>query len=746
MAEQAPWETQENELAPWETPEEVPFYTLRPEMLGAGFMAGLGKIDEYTGAPLRKFFTEMATGKELEKAPTGAEQAAMMGAPTTSYQEAYGVPKMLGGGLSPADIYGVGLEIAQDPLMLGGYAAKGISKGAEFLKGLGGLGEAAESTAKAGAKAGASATSAMRGAQEAEQAAAAMGQAAQEATVGGGEQAAKMTGEFFKVKPPQSVKEIEGWQAPAGLDKMQQLERMREIQTTVPDLMVPPTEFHFKMFEDPKAMKSLKSDFDNLSSPVKTQLGKYNISMLNESAQKTEQTIKGLTPGKEILKTADTGENFIQNALNTYKAHKQEAGPLFEQMQKSKPLTAADVDFLKGGIIENTKAAPLLAVDDEGKMFLKPNTSRTGLSDSEYNAIKRVFDDLGGPVTFQDLQRQREYLRKMIDPANPAATEELSKVRSIMLDQLQEMASKKMPNMRQVFQDYAKNETAIDNIEKIIGGKLESMNQIFAANPEKVVKKILSNPNNQEIVSQFLGKDAYNEILASYLEEGFKKSFDEVRGFKPQDMRAFLNQNQNLLARSMAPEQIERLKALADHGYLARRFLDEVNPSGTTEAFLKAIEPGAFTQEVIQKGPIAAVKQGLMSKVLTSQKQKQSMEALNQVLAGAEATTEASAKAKLYEALKAKMPTVTPETAAEVGRAGAATGAVLRMQPKKKEEEKPKAKPNQTNIMQKLQGSPYQSILQNALDQGGEQSFAAANYVLMNRDEKFRKLINEEEV
>lgn len=68
------------------------------------------------------------------------------------------------------------------------------------------------------------------------------------------------------------------------------------------------------------------------------------------------------------------------------------------------------------------------------------------------------------------------------------------------------------------------------------------------------------------------------------------------------------------------------------------------------------------------------------------------------------------------------------------------------MQPKKKEEEKPKAKPNQTNIMQKLQGSPYQSVLQNALDQGGEQSFAAANYVLMNRDEKFRKLINEEEV
>jgi hypothetical protein len=721
--------------------QDVPFYTLRPEMLGAGFMAGLGKIDEYTGAPIRKFVTETTTGQKLEKAPTGAEQAAMMGAPTATYGETYGIPKMLGGGLSPADIYGAGLEMVQDPLMLATAAAKGISKGAELFKGLKGAETAAKGAAEAEALAGAK--SYTQGAQENIQKVDLENILNQEATIGGGEQAVKTQGELFKVKAPQSIKEIAEWKAPSGLDEMQQLKRMREIQTTLPDLQVPPTELHFKMFEDPKAMKNLKGDFDNLSSPEKSQLAKYNIAMLNESAAKTETAIKDIAGG-QILKPVEQGEKFIEDALTKYKAHKEEAAPLFAQMQKSKPLTAEDVDFLKGAVINNTKAAPLLTVDDAGKMVLKPNNSKTGLSDSEYNAIKRVFDDLDGPVTFIDLQRQRDYLRKMIDPANPAATEELGKVRSIMLDQLEEMASKKMPDMRETFKAYAKNETAIDNIEKMIGGKIETLNQIYAANPEGVVKKVLANPNNQKIVSEYLGPQAYNEILASYLQQGYKKSFDEVRGFKPHDMRRFIAQNENLLGRSLPPEQIERMKALADHGYLARRFLDEVNPSGTVDAFMKSIEPGTFTSEVINKGPVSALKQTALSKVLTGQKQKQSLQTLNEVLAGAGAKAEAEAtaqaqRAALYESLKAKLPSQ------EAAGAAAGTGAVLRMQPKKKEE-KPKTRPDQSSIMEKTTGTPYERLLRTALEQGGEQSFSAANYVLMNRDENYRKLINQEEV
>jgi len=58
-------------------------------------------------------------------------------------------------------------------------------------------------------------------------------------------------------------------------------------------------------------------------------------------------------------------------------------------------------------------------------------------------------------------------------------------------------------------------------------------------------------------------------------------------------------------------------------------------------------------------------------------------------------------------------------------------------------EEKPQ-RPDQTSILNKLKGSPYEQLLNNAKQNGGDQSFAAANYVLMNRDSKYRDLINSE--
>ncbi len=69
------------------------------------------------------------------------------------------------------------------------------------------------------------------------------------------------------------------------------------------------------------------------------------------------------------------------------------------------------------------------------------------------------------------------------------------------------------------------------------------------------------------------------------------------------------------------------------------------------------------------------------------------------------------------------------------------------MEPKKSEvpEETPKIKPTTSTIMEKVKGSPYEQLLNNSLKNGGEQSFAAANYVLKNRDENYRKLFEEGE-
>lgn len=51
--------------------------------------------------------------------------------------------------------------------------------------------------------------------------------------------------------------------------------------------------------------------------------------------------------------------------------------------------------------------------------------------------------------------------------------------------------------------------------------------------------------------------------------------------------------------------------------------------------------------------------------------------------------------------------------------------------------------PDQTSIMDKVKGTPYEQVLQNSLKTGGDKSFAAANYVLKNRDQKYRSLFEE---
>lgn len=61
--------------------------------------------------------------------------------------------------------------------------------------------------------------------------------------------------------------------------------------------------------------------------------------------------------------------------------------------------------------------------------------------------------------------------------------------------------------------------------------------------------------------------------------------------------------------------------------------------------------------------------------------------------------------------------------------------------PTQQQEEIEKTNLDQTSIMDKVKGSKYEQILQNSLSKG-PQSFAAANYVLKNRDQNYRDILN----
>lgn len=608
--------TQE-ELKSLQTPgqSERPWYAFDPSNIGAATMADLKKIDQYTGAPVRKFVTEAVTGKTLDKAPTGAEQAKMMGATDKTYGEAYGLPSALGGNISPADIYGVGLEAVQDPLLIGGKVvegAKGLLAGgqevADALRSRQAL-EAAQS----------------QGANSAADIAAKTG-----STVSGGDLSVEQGGKLFNYKAPKNLDELNKWTPASNVGELPGKDRLAEIENIVPDLQAKPLKYHYDMMDNPKAMKDLKLQFENLPTDSAKKIASYNQAIVDESADKIQQTVNDLSPS-EPKSLTDAGNDLISTVKDKYNGEKEALAPIFDKIQQSAPLTPAESKDLAIGIGENSKLGKIMSVDPEtNRVSLAKNTPRTGLSDAEHGALSRVVDDLNDGMTFKEIQNSRDFLRKAVDPANPGASTEINKVRSVMLGQLEDMASKRGEDVGKTFKDYAVNERARENVEKVIGGSIDSLDKMYAANPDNVVKKVFSNPNYTKVVGEYVGPEKMNEMVQSYVNNGVQKSFDSAKGFDPSKLKTWMKSNSNFLKANVDSKTVERLGALADYGYYGKRFLDEVNPSGTAASMKEMVDPQGFFQKVKQGGIVHAVESSVAGKVQAATQQRQAIRNVNE--------------------------------------------------------------------------------------------------------------------
>jgi hypothetical protein len=542
--------------------------------LGSSILDGItsvsNKIDSYTGAPTRAAAAAAQEGKnpitafkaqfgeDNSKAPSFHDIAVRAGvsdshkfvrsaADQQAFDEKYNPglaqARKQGKGysdeytFSPADVAGVVGDAALD------WTNVAIPLGAEAIKGLRAL------------KVGATAADAAHGVRQvsegvlAQRAGATADAAAKtSAEVKGGGLSVEQGGQLFKYKAPESLDELKNWKSPSGAGEQVGAQRLKEIENVVPDLEVKPLKYHYSMMENPKAMKELKLKFENLPTEDAKRIAAYNQEMVDESARKIQQTASDLAGG-EPRNLTDAGYDLIGQVKDKYKTEKAELGPLFNEIQKRSPkLGPLESRDLIQAIGETSNLGKLIEIHPEtGRFSLGKNTPRTGLSDAEHGILSRVIDDLNDGMTFKELQDTREFLRKAIDPANPAATIEVSKVRSILLGQLENMASKAGPDVGQVFKKYAINERSREAIESIIGGKIESLDAMFSANPDKVVQKIFSNPNYAKIVGEYVGQDTMKQMVGSYLQTGINKSIDSAKGFQPSKFKSWLKSNENFI-------------------------------------------------------------------------------------------------------------------------------------------------------------------------------------------------------
>jgi hypothetical protein len=437
----------------------------------------------------------------------------------------------------------------------------------------------------------------------------------------------------FRFKAPKSLKELESWTPPVGAGELIGKKRLAEIVKIAPDIEIRPLEYQFKMLDNPKAMKALKLKFENLPTETAQQISIYTQAMLDEAAKKLQETVLKIS-GKKPRLLGDMGEDFIDTVNFKYNIEKEILKPAFERLKKiGGRVTNQEAKDLIVAIAENTKLKKLLEVDPKtGRYFLGKNKPRTGVSDAEYSVLSKVIDDLNDGISFKEIQRTRDYLRKQIDPINPGATPEIENVRKILLEQLEFLGQKRGEDVGSLFKKYAINERARENLEKIIGGKIETLNKLYAANPDKVVKKIFSNPNYKQIAVEYIGQKKVNEMLASYIQNGMRKAFDQSKGFNPNAARNWINENKEFLIKNVGEREFQRMSAFADYGQLAKTFLYEVNPSGTAASLKEMIQPGSISQKIKNGEIIGAVTTATYGKVEGAMKTRGAKKAVDDAL------------------------------------------------------------------------------------------------------------------
>ena len=452
------------------------------------------------------------------------------------------------------------------------------------------------------------------------------------ANISGGGVEVEQGGQLFEKTAPKTLDELRGWNPEAGTGEMVAKKRLVELEQSLPDLPKP-LKYHYDMYDNPKSMRDLKNTFERLPTDDAKRIAAYPQNMLKQAEEKTRETIKSIS-GYEPKTLGEVGDEFISAVKDKYTSTKSDLAPVFKELKNgAENLSKDDSIELAYEIGKNTNAGKLLSVDQEtGKMFLAKNTPKVGMSDQEHSILKRVIDDLNDGMTYEELQKSREFLRKAIDPTNPRATEELNKVRSIMLNKMESMAEGIGGGARDTMKQYAINERKREAVESIIGGKIESLDSLYLANPEKVVSKIFSNPNNAKTVIDYVGPELGDRMVQSYINNGVRKSFDSVNGFSPVKFKEWLRTNSNFMQNYVEPEVYKRMVDLGDYGVIAKQIAADSNPSGTADKLLSAIEPKGFFQKVKTGDIKGAVVSEAVGRIEQKLGQKQALKTLSEAL------------------------------------------------------------------------------------------------------------------
>lgn len=411
-----------------------------------------------------------------------------------------------------------------------------------------------------------------------------------------------------KALPPKSAKELvqrfgEGSKNAAKAE-LPTAKRLIQIQNILPDLENPPLPIHQEMVKN-KTSQSILALRKELPDEIGLALNNYEQIMKKEAESKVGEIVQKASK-RPPLPRMEAGEEVLNSVTQAHQSTKEMLKPLFEQFNNTRlPITKIAPDVRNRIASDIPKLGPYLESGGQRQLILAPFSPKMGITEQAYLKLQTAIRALNGKKTsFRDLQNIREYLRQSIDPVNPKATQVLQDVRKSLLSSMEEWmaAYKPKSDVRAVFKQYALNESKLEQMERILGGKLENFNQLEVAKVETVLNRIFSDRNKMRVAREVVGEQKFGSITGDYINSLIQQSTDKGI-FSSAKFSSAIRQKKDLLKEALGPVEFDRLEALVD---LMRIVPDapSPNPSGTAKAtgILRAMtNPRGSVQKGIDK-------------------------------------------------------------------------------------------------------------------------------------------------
>jgi hypothetical protein len=312
----------------------------------------------------------------------------------------------------------------------------------------------------------------------------------------------------------------------------------------------------------------------------------------NELVNKTGQTINDISPSAKPTSDAMEGGNrAIKDFTDQYQAKQEFFG---QQIKELKSLKGEGFDHTDGVIRKWIDANPELAkvfkIDEDG-IKMNPYDTTMGVTKQTYRAAKDAFNALQkNPQDFKSLFNIRKGLENGVNlfTTDAATRGEIMKLKSSMMDYIQSLIDKTVPEAREVFRGYAINEQERSVIEKAFGASVGSpeFGAMSKIKPEHILDRIFANSASTQAAKNILGPNKFNEVLANWLSVAKEKATTDG-AFSSKNFSLFLRKNKDVLGVAFK-ENPEILQRIGDLTTIMRILPDAApaNPSGTAKTLI----------------------------------------------------------------------------------------------------------------------------------------------------------------